>query len=245
MSDNAPVETQVKSLLFAVKKELTITGIEHDIWLIDLLDRAASRLNTTERVVPDCCTIEVEDNRFEMPHNAKEVFAFRGVGNCFSGIFIDTNFFTQCGCSVTGAYNMFNALNRRGRWFYFLSSIPDGGEYEIAFTKVNRDCDGMMIINEECEEALISYTCWRFANAFRRTNQYTQDQVNTWYRDYNFQSAKCRGNSAVRTKNHQMVQISSKFNAILSLDGAWSGGWFGSIIPAFWYTNNPMNPYGI
>ena len=246
MSNNAPAEIDVKQILYSVKQELLMSDTtDHDAFLTVLIDQAASRLNTTERIVPENCTVTIEDNRFKMPDNAKEVFAFRGVGTCFGGIFIDVNFFSQCNCSVPSGVNMFNAITKKGRWFYFLSQIPDGSEYEIAFTKVNRDCNGMMIINEECEIALINYACWRFSNAFQVTQNYTNNQIQTWYRDYNFQAARCRGNAAVRTKNQQREQISSKFNAILCLDGAWSGAFFGSILPQFYYTNSPMNPYGV
>lgn len=244
-TNNAPVETDIKSLLFAVKKELTITGIEHDIWLLDLLDRAGSRLNTTERVAGKNCNIEIEDNRFKMPGDAKMLYAFRGVGNCYGGIFVDTNFISTCGRTVTGwTGGLQNVITQRGRYFYFTNPIADGSEYELAYSAVNRDCDGLMIVNEECEEALINYACWRFSNAFRRTQSYMLDQVNTWKNDYQDQAKKCRGNAAVRTKNQQRDQISSKFNAILDLSQvAW--GSLGSMLPVFYYTNNPQNPYGV
>lgn len=240
--NNAPVETEIKSLLFAVKKELTITGGEHDIWLLDLLDRAGSRLNTTERVVGDSCTVEVTDNHFQLPKHAKTLYAFRGMGSCYSGIFIDTDFVSTCGCGVSGSIvgGIPTALNRRGRFYYFNYPVADTSEYEIAFSKVNRDCDGLMIVSEECDEARVSYVCWRFANAFRRTQQYTPDQVAAWYKDYNYQAARCRGNAAVRSKNQARSQINSRMNSIINLDTI-SWGSLGSMLPVFWYTNN-VNP---
>ncbi len=244
MSSNAPAEIDAKQVLFSVKQELRMSDTtDHDAWLTVLIDQAMRRIGTTETLIMDNCTMTVEDNRFKLPDNAKELVAFRTKGSCIEGVLVDFNFFQQCGCSITASSGFINGfasmLQKVGRWMYFINTITDGTEIEIAFTKINRDCNGMMAIHEECELALINYACWRFSNAFQNTQNYTNNQIQNWRKDYMDQSARCRGIAAVRTKDQQRAQINSKFNAILTIDSRPFSSIFANM-SQFWYSqSNP------
>lgn len=236
----SPVLIKTSQVLASVKQELRIhDSVDWDIYLFELIDEGARGLGTTETYVLSCCTVTVEDNRFELPHHAKELKGLRQ-NNCdTAATFLDTYFFASCGCSCR-SQNPINPLTslitQNGRHIYFGCEVPDVTEYQAIISMVNRDCDGLMVINEEQEKCLKNYTCWIYANMFPEV--YTESQKRTWEKIYNLQAGRCRGLAAVRSKDKARAQISSKMNSILNFDLPWAG-MLGSSQCGFYYTNYP------
>lgn len=236
----SPVLIKSGQVLASVKQELRIdASVDWDIYLNELIDRGARRLGTTETYILSCCTVTVEDNRFELPHHAKELKGLRQNNCATAATFLDTYFFSSCGCSCQ-SQNPINPINtfisQNGRFIFFGCEVPNDTEYQAIFTMVNRDCDGLMVLNEEQEEALINYVCWKYSNMF--PENYTRDQKADWYKDYQFQAARCRGLAAVRSKDKARAQISSKMNSILNFDLNWSE-MLGSMQCGFYFSQTP------
>jgi hypothetical protein len=226
-------------ILTSVKQELRLTDTtEHDIFLSNLIDRAARRLSTTESIVIKNCTVTADNNKFELPQDGKRLVAFRGDGQCISGILLDTDFFASCNCKASGVFsNIYTAITPSDRTMYFLQTVADGAVFEIAYTAVNRGDDGLMKISEEQEEACIAYACWKFSLAYKQFG-YDSTQVGDWKRDWKGQSDKSRSLAARRTFMTQRTQIRSTMNAIIKFEEPFN--WFSSLFPTtFWYTNTP------
>lgn len=228
------VEISSAQVLAMVKQELRLSNTnDQDIFLDGLIGRGARRLGTTETYVIKDCEIEAENNGFNIPKEAKQIIAFRSENSCWSGVFVDVAFFSQCGCT-TSYPSFFGIATINGRRVHFLSTVPDDTVFQIAYTMINRDQYGFCLINEEQEEALINYACWKYSTAYER--DFTPEQRASWRKDYQDQAARCRGLAARRTFEKQRSQISSKMNAILSFDGS---SWFGNSFGNFLYTNTP------
>ena len=229
------IEITSEQVLAMVKQELRLSNTtDQDIFLEGLIGRGARRLGTTETYILRDCKIESENNGFNLPKDAKQIIAFRGENSCINGVFIDTPFFNQCGCNINfPSINGVATIN--GRRVYFLSSVPDGTVFWIAYSLLNKDCHGFLKLNEETEEALIAYACWKYSNVFPK--DFTPQQHADWKQDYQDQAARCRGLAARRTFNKQRAQISSKMNAIISFNQP--SIWFGTWLNNFLYTNNP------
>jgi len=236
MGNEQAVEITQEQVLASVKQELRMSNTDHDVYLMELIDRGVRRIGTTETYTLRCGHVTVEDNRFCLPKEAKSLVALR-LNNCLTEIaWINQVFFSSCGCtcqSSCGIGNIFSCITQNGRYIYFGNTVADGTEYEISYLAVNRDCDGLMIVNEEMEQAVIDYACWKFSNMFPEV--YTRDQKADWYKDYQFQAARCRGLAAVRSKNRDREQIKSRMNAIISLDQSFYAA-FGSIQCGFFYS---------
>lgn len=235
------VQISSSQVLSMVKQELRVAETtDNDIWLDAKIEEGVRRLGTTETYVVKDCEIESENNGFDMPKEAKRIIAFRYKNNCIEGFFVDVAFFAQCGCNITGSsfIPIGGAAMQNGRRYNFINTVPDGTEFGIAYTLINRDEHGFMFINEEQELALINYVCWKYANAF--VERYTPEQRASWYKDYQFQAGRCRGLAGRRSFLNQRAQISSKMNALISFTGY--TGQFQGLFSQFYFTQTPLTP---
>lgn len=198
-------------ILPKVKLSLRLSGSDHDVFLLSLILEGARRLRTTETFIIDDCSLTVQNNSFELPCNAKRLLAYRL--SCREGIFVDVPFFK--GCCSGNYFNYYPTVKQNGSTYYFVDPVTDGSTVDIAYTRLNTDGDGLIVINEEQEIALKNYACWQFALSY--PEKYTPLQIRTWEKDYQYQSAYCRGAAARRTFENQREQISSKMNAILTV----------------------------
>lgn len=227
-------------ILASVKQELRLEDTtDHDIFLSNLIDRAARRIGSAESVVIKNCTVTVDNNSFTLPKDGKRLVAFRGDGQCFNGIFIDTPFFSSCNCKPSGTFPyIYTAVTPSDRTYYFNSEVPDDTVFEIAYVRVNRGDDGLMVTSEEAEEACIAYACWKFSLAYKNYG-YDIQQVADWQRDWKGQAARVRSLAARRQFMTQRTQIRATMNAIISFEEPIF--WLSALFPTtFWYTqNNP------
>lgn len=228
-------EIKADQVLTVTKQLLRLGNTnDQDILLYYFINEGARAIGSTEILVIKNCEVTVENNRFTMPKDAKRIIAFRGENSCYQGVFVDVAFFTQCGCGVGGFGNILSALTQQGRVMYFLSTVPDDTIVQIAYSALNTNSDGELVINEEQEIALSRYAAWNYGNMFPK--DFTDNQVARWQQVWSSQSARCRGLAARRTFNNQKAQISSKMNAILSFGQMpYFLNWFNN----FLYTNNP------
>lgn len=224
------------SVLTIVKQMLRLSDTtDHDIYLESLINSGARRLGTTETLIIKNCTATATDSRFYLPKDCKELLAFRSKDSCVQGTFVATNFFTQCGCnsllSSAGINYLSNLINIEGRWAYLQVSVPDGTEFEIAYSALNTDEDGMMVINEEQQIAIENYASWKFAISY--PENYTRSQWEDWKNDFTLQSGKCRGLAARRSFKQSREQIKSKIHQMVNTGVSLS--LFSGVYPSFYY----------
>lgn len=215
-----------------VKQRLRIQNTDHDAYLLALIYEGARRLRTTETFVLKEIEHTVENNSFTMPEYAKALVAARV--NCWDVIAIDYPFFQGCGCNLTPIQTAqyptwYNMIKQNGRTFYFINTVADGMKVNAVYSMMNTGEDGLLLINEEQEIALISYASYQFAVSY--PERYTNQQIQMWYKDYQFQAGYSRGAAARRTFMNQREQISAKMNSIVTLQGYVLNTLFNS----FWY----------
>ncbi len=232
---NLPATIKPEQILTTTKQLLRLGNTnDQDVILDYFVNEGARAIGSTEILVVRNCKVTVENNRFRMPKNAKRIIAFRGENSCYQGIFIDVAFFEQCGCNFNSFGNIIAAVTQQGREMFFLSTVTDGQQIQIAYTTLNTDEDGELMISEEQEIAISRYAAYNYALMFPK--DFTPLQVTKWEQQYEMQAARCRGLAARRTFNNQRTQINSKMNAILTFDRLpYFMSWFNN----FLYTNNP------
>lgn len=211
------MEVTLDSILTSAKQILRLSDTtEQDIFLSSLINEGARRLSTNETFIIKNCTVTVNNSRFYLPDGCKQLLAFRAKNSCIPGVFADLNFFKQCGCNInsTSLGSIVNILDVQGRWAYFILSVPDGSEFEIAYQALNTDEDGLMVIDEEAAIAVQSYAAWRFAVSY--PENYQKAQWMDWKEDYMFQAAKCRGLASRRKFEQAREQIKNKINQIVN-----------------------------
>lgn len=216
-------------ILPVVKQRLRIQNTDHDAYLLTLIYEGARRLRTTETFVLKEAEHTVENNSFTMPEYAKALVAARA--NCWDIIAIDYPFFQGCGCTPNQATypTWYNMMKQNGRTFYFVTPVADGTTVNAVYSMLNTDEDGLLLINEEQEIALISYASYQFALSY--PERYTNQQVQMWYKEYQYQAGFARGAAARRTFMNQREQISAKMNSIATIQGYVLNTLFNS----FWY----------
>jgi len=226
-----------EQILTSVKQHLRLSNsTDNDIFLLSLIDRASRSINSTETNIVKSSTLEVDNNNFGLPGDAKKLIAFRINGNCISGIFIDIPFFASCNCKASGFPSIYSAIKVNGRTAHFLTTVPNETEFEVAYTTVNRDGKGRMITSEEQAEACINYTCWQAGLTF--IERYTPEQRAEWKKRWLLQAGMVRSAAANRTFGYQKEQIESTMNAIIFFNKPFT--WLGSLFPnTFYYATNP------
>lgn len=204
-------------ILPVVKQRLRIQNTDHDAYLLTLIYEGARRLRTTETFVLKEVEHTVENNLFTMPHKAKALVAAKA--NCHDVIAIDYLFFQGCGCSVNmAAYPaLYNMIKQNGRTFYFVTPVADGTTVNAVYSMLNVGEDGLLLINEEQEIALIAYASYQFSISY--PERYTNQQIQMWYKDYQYQAGYARGAASRRTFMNQREQISAKMNSIVTIQG--------------------------
>lgn len=216
-------------ILPVVKQRLRIQNTDHDAYLLTLIYEGARRLRTTETFVLKEVEHTVENNAFTMPECAKALVAAKA--SCWDIISIDYPFFQGCGCSPNQATypTWYSMIKQNGRTFYFINPVADGTTVNAVYSMLNVDENGLLLINEEQEIALISYACYQFALSY--PERYTNQQVQMWYKDYQYQAGFARGAAGRRTFMNQREQISAKMNSIVTIQGYVLNTLFNS----FWY----------
>lgn len=222
-------------VLSNVKQLLRLRNTDNDIWINSLIETGARDLNSPETLIIKHCEIEVCDNRFYMPDDCKTLLAFRGRGlNCIQGLFVDVDFFSQCGCNGNGfGWNgsIRSVATINGRWVTFInnwfphSQTPDTFMYpnqdqnliEIAYKAVWTDEDGDIVINEEAYTHLSFYAAFWFANSYREN--YTADQIRTWEKYSSLQGNRVRSAAARRKFLQQRAQITNLMYTVVQGGG--------------------------
>lgn len=208
-----------ESVLTIVKQMLRLSDTtDHDIYLSQQINEGVRRLSTNETLIIKNCTATANNSRFYLPVDCKQILAFRSSTSCLQGTFVDTNFFTQCGCnaliSSNGISPLSNLIDIVGRWAYLILAVEDGSTFEIAYQALNSDESGLMVINEEAQIAVQNYAAWKFALSY--PENYTRFQWMEWKEDYMFQAAKCRGLASRRKFEQAREQIKSKINQMVN-----------------------------
>lgn len=203
-------------VLGMVKQRLRLTYTsDQDVYLDGLILEGERRLSTNETLIIKDCEVTVQNNKFYMPDDCKRILVLRSQNSCISGVFLDVPFFKSCGCNVNFYNNpLVNIANINGRWVNFLNTIPDDTVLDIAYQRLNTGDDGMMIINEEHEIALIAYACYQFGLTYPQ--DYTPLQINMWKAEYNVQANKVRGLAARRQFDQDKLQIEQKINQMVN-----------------------------
>ena len=222
-------------VLANVKQMLRITNSDSDVWLESLILRGSRDLTTVETLIIKNCTIEVQDNKFYLPEDAKMMIAFRSTDSCIPGVFVDIPFFKHCGCNENIGSSLVNIIDINGRWAHLLNSVPDGTEIEIAYVAVDTDSDGMPKINEEAYTALSMYAAGWYAVSYPEI--YSSFQCNMWLNKYELQAGKCRSLAARRKFEQQKEQIQRKMHMMCNGNapiGAIAGTYSSFFYPTVW-----------
>lgn len=206
-----------ESILPRVKQMLRLTNSDQDIFLDELILQSCRDLSTNETLVIKNCSVTVNDSRFYLPKDCKQLLAFRASDSCIPGTFVDFNFFGQCGCNTTtsaGLNPISNLLNVQGRWAYFVVAVADGSEFELSYQAIDTGEDGMVKINEEVFSALAFSAAFQFATIY--PENYTPEQRAIWSRHASAQGGRARGLAARRKFEQSREQIKNKMNQMVN-----------------------------
>lgn len=202
-------------ILSNVKQMLRIFDSSNDTYISSIILRGARDLSTNETLIIKNCEVSSKNSRFYLPDDCKRILAFRSSDSCIPGTFVDLNFFTQCGCSATSSVNsLSNLLDVQGRWAYFILSVADDTEFELAYQALDTGSDGMIRINEEAYSALSFYAAFQFATSYPEL--YTPEQRALWKGQASAQGARVRGLAARRKFMQAREQIKNKINQMVN-----------------------------
>lgn len=221
-------------VLTEIKQMLRLTNSDNDVWINSLIETRARDLSTNETLIIKNCTVKVQNNKFYLPKDCKQLLALRGKNSCINGVFIDVPFFNNCGCNTQLFNSLIPVVSVNGRWANFINTVPDGDEMEIAYNAVNIDADGDVVINEEMYSALANWAAYKFALSY--VENYTPEQRNQWKMDASLQGNRVRGLAARRKFEQDKLQIR---NAMLTVVQQGLGGLGGTY--SFWYNSQYGN----
>lgn len=225
---------QFPQILAMAKQRLRLTNADNDAFLLGLCSEGARNLSTNETLIIKDCQVTVENNKFYLPKDCKQLIAFRAQNSCIPGVLVNVPFFNSCGCNGQSFNSLINVIDINGRWAHLINTVQDGTILEIAYTAVDMDENGMVKINEEAEKAIVMYVAKEYATTY--IENYSPMQIQSWNSQYQAQANKVRGLAARRKFNEAKEQIKTKIHQVVNTSspiGLLSGTYTSFYYPTF------------
>lgn len=168
----------------SAKEELRLTTTEHDSFLTRLANQALVSMSTSSTSVKSVCTLDIVDGRAELPCGfvrfVSAVFIDHDVP--VGPIYADIAFYGQCGLNeqVQPMKDGFQIIN--GFLVMNNPQVPENISIKIAYFGRNVDEDGLMVMTDRQERAIIAYICYKFSRAYfeRFPYEIRTDFKNEW-----------------------------------------------------------------
>lgn len=218
-----------EQIISAVKMRLKIESSDQDIWFASLVNEGALQFNTTSTLIKRQCALVINNNKTKIPKDFNKLLGLRFVSNsssstdtstsqmqpCTPFVYVDMDFLNTCGCSTNSPWvtNMKGTFQINGNHLIFYGDLVDGTEVSVAYMATNVDSDGLRIIYERYERALVSYLCWNYTlQNFQEYNQYI---ITKWERQWVAQKRMIRSLDAKESFNNMKAQIREVANAMI------------------------------
>lgn len=209
---------------------------ENNNYLEKLINIAAGRLNATDSYVINCKESEIECGQAALPEFVDELICFQlepsnSCSGCCQGMILSTTeaetgtLPAACNCvsyyyfsqaAMTGAPGSCgwyqNYFYMQDNYLHFPSTVT-ATSVKIWYRGLNVDDNGIMILQEEQEDALASFAAYRYALTFPQS--YSPLQINEFKQNWIAQKNWLNGTEAVRKFKLQKPQISAVMNSIM------------------------------
>lgn len=219
------VITRAKSMLRLMDSQ------ENEEELQTMINSAARyRLHATNTYTVQSEDVDVEDHQASLPENYSNLYFFElsPSGCCCCGgnteaLGLPANYYCRS-CPSIYFYDksavMGNNCGWYGDYFYIQNNqiiLPQNSNatsVKVYYDGFNTDSKGLMLIDEEQEEALAAYAAWQYALTYEE--KYTREQRLEWKQMWQGQSGVLRGKRILRQFKLQKPQISLLVNAVLA-----------------------------
>lgn len=176
----------IDEVIARVKPQLRISNTsEYDLYLTMIISEALRHLDAVSLYVKRQCTLDIVDNKAELPIGFMKLIAMRFIGTTLvnqviNGVmqqvsvpysqriyYVDKQFLNDS--SIPNSQLLCNFNNTAqiiNNYLVFNSDSVLTGTVELAFMGLNVDENGQILIYEEYERALASYACYMFTLAY-------------------------------------------------------------------------------
>lgn len=199
-----------------------------DNFLLLQIRYALSTIGSLDSFSKCRATIDIIDGTACLPKNFYKLLALRytafnnngtqnSINPIFSGgLYVDQSFLYQQGCNdgipnVNKAYiGSFQIVGDK----IVLNSATYATQVTIAYMGYYVDENGDPVINEQMEQALSSFACYRYALSFPEA--YSPLQIGEWKKDWIAQATMVKGKAAARNFQNDKKEVMAITNSLVS-----------------------------
>lgn len=206
----------IASAKILLKTETT----DDDIFFEKLVNDAVKKLNCRENYVKKIIQLRVADNKSKLPNGYKQ---FLGLWwnntaineDCDPMIYVDLPFLNSCGCSTTdGTTNYRGYFEIENGWIHYHIDMTGITEVKFAYWGLNTDENGLMVVMEDYEDAIMYYLCWMYS--LQNPNLYPQYMQETFHQNWLAQKNRLKGLSFKYRSESMKLQTMEWANSMLS-----------------------------
>ena len=232
------MKIEISSVIVRAKRRLGLMNTTRwDAELEALIQEGAIHLNALSTYAISHETIDVDCTKAKLPDGVTEVLAIRNpnlstcVGFCcvvpdeFS---VDNRLMqTNCNCgnyfvADRGLLTAFDGDCSYGGNIYAVQngyiSLPTNTtltEIKVWYRGYNKDCDGIMLLDEIQERGLSAYAAFQFALSGTHISKYTPMQVREWRQEWNNQKGFVQGKASQDDFRQNKPTVAAIAQAIL------------------------------
>lgn len=214
-------------IISSIKMQMKIETSDEDINLERIVNEGVRHLDSLSIFVKSFCCLTVTNSRAKLPHGYhsliglrfKQADSYDAYGNLIPGFgyigitYVDKAFLSTASLANNDVQSFTN-YQINGGCIHFNNEVADDSTIQLAYWGLNVDEDGLFVVYEDYERALVAYGCWKYC--LQNHNSYPMNITQTYMNEWKAQKKWIKSNDVRDHFRNNKRDMAATMNAVIN-----------------------------